>query len=67
MVGDYRISDSFCIKCSLRLGPRVRRYLAIFFRVYSIWHFLAACLAKHVTLGREKLLVSKVCNDLYII
>lgn len=51
----------------LRLGPRVRRYLAVFFRVYSTWHFLAAYPAKHVTLGAEKSLVRKRCNGIYII
>lgn len=45
----------------------MRRYLAIFFRVYSIWHFLAAYLVKHITLGKEKSVVSKRCNDIYII
>lgn len=51
----------------LRLGPRVRRYLAVFFRVYSTWHFLTAYPAKHVTLGAEKSLVRKLCNGIYVI
>lgn len=51
----------------LRLGPRVRRYLAGFFRVYSTWHFLTAYPAKHVTLGAEKSLVRKLCNGIYVV
>lgn len=41
--------------------------VGIFFRVYSIWHFLAAYLVKHVTLGKEKSVVSKRYNDIYVI
>lgn len=45
----------------------MRRYLAVFFRVYSTWHFLTAYPAKHVTLGAEKSLVRKLCNGIYVI